>query len=70
LLLDECVNTNVADQHCRLDSLHEEVLVCNALRHSLEGHVTVFDLVKTLNRTNGLVDFFVQVGMSKFVVNH
>jgi hypothetical protein len=47
----------------RLDSLYEEVLVCNTLRRSLDGHVAVFDLVKTLNRTVGLVDFFIQVNM-------
>jgi hypothetical protein len=45
----------------RIDSLYEEVLVCNTIRKSLDGLVAVFDLVKTLNRTVGLVDFFIQV---------
>ena len=45
----------------RQDSLHEEVLVCNSIRRALDGRVAMFDLVTTLNRTLGLVDFFLKV---------
>lgn len=45
----------------RQDSLYEEVLVCNSIRRSLDGRVAMFDLVTTLNRTLGLVDFFLKV---------
>lgn len=45
----------------RQDSLYEEVLVCNSIRRSLDGRVVMFDLVMTLNRTLGLVDFYIKV---------
>jgi len=46
---------------CRADSLYEEVVVCNSLRRALDGRVGSNDLLRMLNRTIGLVDFFIQV---------
>jgi len=36
-------------------------VVCNSLRRALDGRVAFVDLVRMLNRTIGLVDFFIQV---------
>ena len=46
---------------CRADSLYEEVVVCNSLYRAIDGRVAFVDLVRMLNRTIGLVDFFIQV---------
>jgi len=46
---------------CRPDSLYEEVVVCNSLRRAIDGRVAFVDLIRMLNRTIGLVDFFIQV---------